>query len=114
MNILLILTITLSNIILLVRSDHKDGWTYSDVTHSLYKVFPENATVYSSAVKFCEKLNSSLVVIDSSAEFIWLQDFVNSYIDFDKYNSKDNVVLTWVSFFYAIIYTYMCCHFLFS
>ena len=91
MNILLILTITLSNSIVLIKSDYESGgWMFSDVTHSLYQVFPKKLGGYQSAVNFCQNLNSSLVVIDSPAEFIWLRDYVNTH----------TTVFPWVSFFY--------------
>lgn len=89
MNFFLILIITLSNSILLVKSDHLlNGWTFSDATHSKYQVFPNSPSNFNVAKTFCESKNSSLVVIDSVTEFIWIKDFVNKNSDKNTWVKK--------------------------
>ena len=92
MNLFLMITITLSSNILLIKSDYEsiDGWKYSDVTHSLYKFFPSNYSNYDTASKFCQKYNSALVVIDSDEEFNWIQKYLN------EFSTNYNYVMPWV------------------
>ena len=91
MNLFLIITITLSCNILLIKSDYEtDGWKYSDETQSLYKFFPNNRSNYETAIKFCQQYNSALVVIDSPQEFTWIQKYLN------EYRTNYNCVTPWV------------------
>ena len=91
MNLFLIITITLSCNILLIKSDYETGgWKYSDETHSLYQFFPNNISNYEKASKFCQQYNSALVVIDSPQEFTWIQKYLN------EFSTNYNYVVPWV------------------